>query len=33
LLAEHRIYPEAIRTVLEGGWSLDGRRFTRHRSH
>lgn len=24
---EHRIYPEAIAQVLEGGWSLDGRRF------
>lgn len=27
LIEEHRIYPEAIRIVLEGNWSLDGRRF------
>jgi phosphoribosylglycinamide formyltransferase-1 len=27
LVEEHRIYPEAIRLVLEGKWSLDGRRF------
>ncbi|PWT80536.1 MAG: phosphoribosylglycinamide formyltransferase [Blastocatellia bacterium] len=30
LIEEHRIYPEAIRTVLEGGWSVGGRRFIRH---
>jgi phosphoribosylglycinamide formyltransferase-1 len=29
LVEEHRIYPEAIRIVLEGGWSIDGRRFVR----
>ncbi len=29
LIEEHRIYPEAIRVVLEGGWRLDGRRFVR----
>src|SRR5262245_44692475 len=29
LVEEHRIYPEAIRLVLEGGWRLDGRRFVR----
>jgi phosphoribosylglycinamide formyltransferase-1 len=29
LVEEHRIYPEAIRIVLKGGWSLDGRRFIR----
>jgi phosphoribosylglycinamide formyltransferase-1 len=29
LTAEHRIYPEAIGVVLEGRWSLDGRRFVR----
>ena len=29
LIEEHRLYPEAIRLVLEGGWSIDGRRFTR----
>jgi phosphoribosylglycinamide formyltransferase-1 len=27
LVEEHRLYPEAIRTVLGGGWSLAGRRF------
>src|SRR5262249_45812390 len=27
LVEEHRIYPEAIRLVLGGGWSIDGRRF------
>lgn len=29
LVEEHRVYPEAIRLVLEGGWRLDGRRFVR----
>jgi len=28
-LEEHRIYPEAIRIVLEGGWTIDGRRLVR----
>ena len=27
LVEEHRIYPEAIRLVLDGGWSIEGRRF------
>jgi phosphoribosylglycinamide formyltransferase 1 len=27
LLQEHRIYPEAIRIVLDGHWSVIGRRF------
>jgi phosphoribosylglycinamide formyltransferase-1 len=27
LTEEHRIYPEAIRRVLNGGWRLEGRRF------
>ena len=27
LLEEHRIYPEAIRMILRGGWRMDGRRF------
>jgi phosphoribosylglycinamide formyltransferase-1 len=32
LAEEHRIYPEAIRLVLGGGWSLAGRRFVRIQS-
>ena len=24
---EHRIYPEAVGAVLDGGWTIDGRRF------
>jgi phosphoribosylglycinamide formyltransferase-1 len=27
LIEEHRIYPDAVRTILNGGWRLDGRRF------
>ncbi len=27
LVEEHRLYPEAIRIVLDGGWRIDGRRF------
>jgi phosphoribosylglycinamide formyltransferase-1 len=27
LVEEHRIYPEAIQQLLDGGWSLEGRRF------
>ncbi len=27
LIEEHRIYPEAVRLVLDGGWSIEGRRF------
>jgi phosphoribosylglycinamide formyltransferase-1 len=27
LVEEHRLYPDAIAQVLDGGWSLDGRRF------
>ena len=27
LIEEHRIYPEAIGMVLEGGWRIEGRRF------
>jgi phosphoribosylglycinamide formyltransferase-1 len=27
LVEEHRLYPEAVRRVLAGGWRLDGRRF------
>jgi len=29
LVEEHRIYPEAIELVLDGAWSVDGRRFVR----
>lgn len=27
LVEEHRIYPEAVETVLEGRWRIEGRRF------
>ena len=27
LAEEHRLYPEAIQIVLDGGWAIDGRRF------
>ena len=27
LVEEHRIYPEAIRVVLDGAWAVSGRRF------
>ena len=27
LVEEHRIYPEAIQAVLDGGWHIEGRRF------
>jgi phosphoribosylglycinamide formyltransferase-1 len=29
LAEEHRIYPEAIQLVLDGAWTLNGRRFVR----
>lgn len=29
LIEEHRIYPQAVRIMLEGGWRLEGRRFIR----
>ena len=32
LVEEHRIYPQAIGDVLDGGWRLEGRRFVRRRS-
>lgn len=32
LREEHRIYPEAIQSVLDGGWRLDGRRFVAGRA-
>ena len=31
LTEEHRIYPEAIATVLRGGWRIEGRRFVGRR--
>ena len=27
LIEEHRLYPDAIRTILDGGWRIDGRCF------
>ena len=27
LIEEHRIYPEAVRIILDGGWRLEGRRL------
>jgi phosphoribosylglycinamide formyltransferase 1 len=29
LIEEHRMYPEAVRIVLDGGWAINGRRFLR----
>jgi phosphoribosylglycinamide formyltransferase 1 len=29
LIEEHRIYPEAVKIVLDGGWKLEGRRVLR----
>jgi phosphoribosylglycinamide formyltransferase 1 len=29
LIEEHRIYPEAVRIMLDGGWTVQGRRFLR----
>ena len=29
LVEEHRAYPEAVQTVLDGRWKLEGRRFDR----
>jgi phosphoribosylglycinamide formyltransferase-1 len=31
LEVEHQIYPEAVGAVLDGGWTIDGRRFRRTR--
>lgn len=31
LVEEHRIYPAAIQIVLDGGWTVSGRRFIRQR--
>lgn len=30
LVEEHKLYPQAIRVVLNGGWSVEGRRFVRN---
>jgi phosphoribosylglycinamide formyltransferase-1 len=27
LIEEHKLYPEAIRMILDGGWRVEGRRF------
>ena len=32
LVEEHRAYPEAVRMLLDGGWTIEGRRFVRSRS-
>ena len=32
LVEEHRIYPEAIRLILSGEWSIEGRRFVNGRT-
>ena len=29
LVEEHRIYPQAVGVILDGGWRIDGRRFVR----
>jgi phosphoribosylglycinamide formyltransferase 1 len=29
LAEEHRIYPEAVQILLDGGWTIEGRRFCR----
>jgi phosphoribosylglycinamide formyltransferase-1 len=29
LIEEHRIYPDAVRIMLERAWTVDGRRFRR----
>jgi len=29
---EHRLYPQAVSVVLDGGWTIEGRRFKRHRT-
>ena len=31
LVEEHRIFPEAVQLVLDGDWTIDGRRLVRHR--
>jgi phosphoribosylglycinamide formyltransferase-1 len=29
LIEEHKLYPQAIGLMLEGGWAIEGRRFVR----
>jgi phosphoribosylglycinamide formyltransferase 1 len=29
LEVEHRIYPEAVASILDGGWTIEGRRYTK----
>jgi phosphoribosylglycinamide formyltransferase-1 len=29
LIEEHRLYPEAVRVILNGRWQVEGRRFMR----
>ena len=31
LIEEHRIYPDAVRIMLDGRWAIEGRRFVRAR--
>jgi phosphoribosylglycinamide formyltransferase-1 len=33
LVEEHRIYPEAVKVILDGGWHIEGRRFVRSAVH
>lgn len=32
LVEEHRLYPRAVRVMLSGGWTIEGRRFVRDHS-
>lgn len=32
LVEEHRIFPQAVQTILDGGWRIEGRRFRRTQS-
>jgi phosphoribosylglycinamide formyltransferase-1 len=27
LIEEHRLYPQAVRLILDGGWRVEGRQF------
>ncbi len=33
LIEEHRLYPEAVRIILDGGWRVAGRKFIRASNH